>query len=85
MTYSQMLGTNEVWFEEWMMSYIEEQLNINIYIIYSNTEKLHYLTRDIKDNGKINILLLNDDNRHFESLSYNNVTQYTIKEIKSFF
>ena len=85
MTYSQMLGTNEVWFEEWMMSYIEEQLNINIYIIYSNTEKLHYLTRDIKDNGKINILLLNDDNRHFESLSYNNIAQYTINEIKSFF
>jgi hypothetical protein len=60
---------NNVWAEEWMISYIERQLNINIYTVSNQTYKLHESSKEVRDNGKINIVLWNSDNVHFETLA----------------
>ena len=82
-----------VWIEEWMMPYIEDELNINIYVVSNRTKKLHSMTEVVKSNGRLNLLLINNDNIHFEVLARDNnnrfsrslSTIYTEMEIKSLF
>jgi hypothetical protein len=58
-----------VWMEEWMISYIEQQLNINIYILSNRTRQMHSSINGMKRKGKINVVLINNDNIHFEVIA----------------
>lgn len=83
------IRTSGVWTESWMIPYIEQQLNINIYIVYNQTRKIVKLSDKTRDSGLVNILLINNNNVHFEPLAKvvegEYVTVYSEKEIASLF
>ena len=86
---SRMLGSFNTWMEEWMIPYIERQLNINIHVISNTTGRLIRMNDErLEDNGRVNVLLFNSNNLHFEPLAKEEngeyVTTYSFDEIKSF-
>jgi hypothetical protein len=83
------LESESKWPFEEFYNYVAEQLNINVYFITNRVKKLvTYGTRYVKDNGKINIILINNDNMHFEPLAKyidnKYITTFTVDEVKSF-
>jgi len=83
------LESESKWPFEEFYKYVAEQLNINVYFITNRVKKLvRYGTTDVKDNGKINIILINNDNMHFEPLAKyidnKYITTFTVDEVKSF-
>jgi hypothetical protein len=90
MTNVKILETDKKWPIEELYPYVADQLNVNIYFITNRTRKLvSFGNKDIvKDNGKINLIFINNDNMHFEVLAkyLNNryVTTFTVDEVKSF-
>jgi hypothetical protein len=83
------LESESKWPFEEFYKYVAEQLNINVYFITNRVKKLvTYGTTDVKDNGKINIILINNDNMHFEPLAKyidnKYITTFTVDEVKSF-
>jgi hypothetical protein len=90
MTNVKILETDKTWPIEELYPYVADQLNVNIYFITNRTQKLvSFGNKDmVKDNGKINLIFINNDNMHFEVLAkyINNryITTFTVDEVKSF-
>lgn len=89
MTRSRVLGNFGEWAESWMIPYVEKQLNINIHVLSNSTGRLIRMSDEpLRDNGKINVLLFNSNNLHFEPLCKEEkgdyITTYNFDEIKSF-
>jgi hypothetical protein len=87
MDYVEWISTNNVWHSSWMYKFVEEQLNINIYIISNKSKKISNVKK-IEDNGKVNIILLDNSDMHIEPLAKvvdnRYVTTFTNDEVKSF-
>ena len=66
--YLKILETPSVYIEGELIPYIEYELNVNIYGLDADTSRLHYMTNEVKNNDKPNILLYELFNEHFEKI-----------------
>lgn len=78
-------GGHEYWGDSFMLNLLREILNVNIFILYSNDIEniyYHYPLMDLYDHSKETIILLYENEMHFQVIGYfhEGIMKYKFKD-----